>query len=254
MDRINIIGGGLSGSLMAVYLAKRGYDIHLFERRPDMREHKLTAGRSINLALSERGVRALQRVGLDDDILGDGIPMYGRMMHGIDGKLSYQPYGKEGEAIFSISRGLTNACMIDQAEQKGNAHILFEHECVSADVKKGIITVKNLNTNELIHDSADVVFAADGAFSAIRYKALQKIQGFNYSQKFIEDGYREILLPANEDGSAKLDVNRLHIWPRGRFMLIALANNDNSFTCTLFMPHKGYEFSFDKSNNILASS
>ena len=169
-------------------------------------------------------------------------------MHDEFGNLTDQPYGKEGEAIFSISRGLTNACMIEQAQQKGNAHILFEHECISADVKKGTITVKNLNTNELIHDSADIVFAADGVF-CYKIQDTPKTQGFNYSQRFIEDGYREILLPANKDGSAKLDVNRLHIWPRGRFMLIALANNDNSFTCTLFMPHKGYEFSFDKLNS-----
>lgn len=244
-----IVGAGLVGSLWAVYLSRAGYKVTIYERRIDIRTTDIAAGKSINLALSTRGWKALDEVNIGDEVRKFGIPMYGRTMHDEFGNLTDQPYGKEGEAIFSISRGLTNACMIEQAQQKGNAHILFEHECISADVKNGTITVKNLNTNELIHDSADVLFAADGAFSAIRYKALQKTQGFNYSQRFIEDGYREILLPANEDGSAKLDVNRLHIWPRGRFMLIALANNDNSFTCTLFMPHKGYEFSFDKLNS-----
>lgn len=234
-----IIGAGLVGSLWAVYLSKAGYKVTIYERRPDIRRAEISAGKSINLALSNRGWKALDKVGVGDEIRKIAIPMYGRIMHSENGELTFQPYGKEGEAIYSVSRGGVNAKMMDIAENYGDAMIHYNMECIDADTKEGSIVLRNSDTGEEIKDSADVIFAADGAFSAVRYHAFQKLDRFNFSQRYIEDGYREILLPANEDGSYKLDKNALHIWPRGRFMLIALANEDGSFTCTLFMPHEG---------------
>jgi kynurenine 3-monooxygenase len=240
-----ILGAGLVGSLWAVYLSKAGYSVTIYERRPDIRKADISAGKSINLALSNRGWKALDNVGVGDEIRKIAIPMYGRIMHAEDGELTNQPYGKEGEAIYSVSRGGVNAKMMDIAETYGNAVIHYNMECVDADTGKGEVALLNTETGEKSVDHADVVFAADGAFSAVRYHAFQKLDRFNFSQRYIEDGYREILLPANDDGSYKLDKNALHIWPRGRFMLIALANEDGSFTCTLFMPHEG-ENSFEQ--------
>lgn len=241
-----IIGAGLVGSLWAVYMSKAGYNVTIYERRSDIRKAEISAGKSINLALSVRGWTALDAVGVGDEIRKIGIPMYGRMMHDMQGNLSYQPYGKEGQAIYSISRGKTNAVMMDMAETLGNATIHYNHDCNKVDLKEGIVTLTNTLTNKEISVKADLVFGVDGAFSAVRYNSFQKLNRFNYSQNYIADGYREILLPANTDGSHKLDKNALHIWPRGRFMLMAMANEDASFTCTLFMPHEGGENSFDK--------
>lgn len=244
-----IVGAGLVGSLWAVYLSKAGYKVTIFESRDDIRNAEISAGKSINLALSARGWKALDTVGVGDEIREIAIPMFGRTMHDTDGNLSYQPYGKEGQAIYSVSRGGVNARMMDIAEKHGGAKIHYNMQCIDADTEKGIVTLQDRKTGEITEAQADVVFAADGAFSAVRYKAFQKVKGFNFSQKYIKDGYRELLLPANEDGSYKLDKNTLHIWPRGKFMLIGLANEDGSFTCTLFMPHKGEEDSFDKLNS-----
>ncbi len=241
-----IVGAGLVGSLWAVYLSKAGYKVSIYERRSDIRKAEISAGKSINLALSNRGWKALDAVGVGDEIRKIAIPMYGRIMHDTSGELTYQAYGKEGEAIYSISRGGVNAKMMDIAEDHGNAVIQYNIECEGVDTDKGIVYLRNTKTDEEFSDQADVVFAADGAFSAVRYHSFQKKDRFNFSQMYIEDGYREILLPANEDGSYKLDKNTLHIWPRGRFMLIALANEDGSFTCTLFMPHEGGENSFSQ--------
>jgi len=241
-----IIGAGLVGSLWAVYLSKAGYKVTIYERRPDIRKAEISAGKSINLALSVRGWTALDAVGVGDEIRKIAIPMTGRIMHDLEGNLTYQPYGKEGEAIFSVSRGKVNATMMDIAENHGKATIHYNHDCLKTDLNKGIAYIKNNLTGEEFEVQADVIFAADGAFSAVRYNSMQKLNRFNYSQNYIADGYREILLPANADGSYRLDKNALHIWPRGRFMMIALANEDGSFTCTLFMPHEGDKFAFDK--------
>jgi kynurenine 3-monooxygenase len=244
-----IIGAGLVGSLWAVYLSKAGYKVTIYERRPDIRKAEISAGKSINLALSVRGWTALDKVGVGDEIRKIAIPMHGRMMHDLEGNLTYQPYGKEGQAIFSVSRGKVNATMMDIAETHGKATIHYNTECENVDTDKNIAYFHHLPTDERFEVKADVIFAADGAFSAVRYKSMQRASRFNYSQMYIQDGYREILLPANEDGSYKMDKNALHIWPRGRFMMIALANEDGSFTCTLFMPHDGHEFAFDKLTN-----
>ena len=243
-----IVGAGLVGSLWAVYLSKAGYKVTIYERRSDIRKAEISAGKSINLALSTRGWKALDTVGVGDAIREIAIPMHGRTMHDLEGNLTFQPYGKEGEAIYSVSRGGVNARMMDIAENVGKANIHYNIECIGADTKKGIVQLKRKSTGEEFEDRADVVFAADGAFSAVRYNAFQKLDRFNFSQQFIADGYRELLLPALKNGDYPMDKNSLHIWPRGRFMLIALANEDGSFTCTLFMPHDGGENSFDKVN------
>ncbi|MBB79155.1 MAG: kynurenine 3-monooxygenase [Crocinitomicaceae bacterium] len=240
-----IIGAGLAGSLWAVYLSKAGYKVTIYERRSDIRLAEISAGKSINLALSSRGWKALETVSVDKEIRKIAIPMYGRVMHDLEGGLTYQPYGKEGEAIYSVSRGGVNARMMDIAESCGEVKILYNHECVGAETEKGIVYLKKKKSNQTFSDQADVIFAADGAFSAVRYNAFQKLDRFNFSQRFIEDGYREILLPARKDGGYQLDKNSLHIWPRGRFMMIALPNEDGSFTCTLFMPYDGGLNSFN---------
>ena len=243
-----IVGAGLVGSLWAVYLSKAGYTVTIYERRSDIRKAEISAGKSINLALSTRGWKALDTVNVGDEIREIAIPMYGRTMHDVEGNLTYQPYGKEGEAIYSVSRGGVNARMMDIAEKVGKAEIHYNVECIDADTKKGTVQLKRKTTGETFEAKADVVFAADGAFSAVRYHAFQKLDRFNFSQQYIADGYRELLLPALANGDYPMDKNSLHIWPRGRFMLIALANEDGSFTCTLFMPHEGGENAFDKVN------
>lgn len=245
MKEVTIVGAGLVGSLWAVYLSKAGYKVQIFERRSDIRKAEISAGKSINLALSDRGWKALKGAGVDHLIREIAIPMPGRMMHDLEGNLTYQPYGKEGQAINSVSRGGVNARMMDIAEQVGGATIHYNVKCLGADLENGICSFENSKTGEQFEVKSDLIFACDGAFSAIRYNSMQKLDRFNYEQRFIEDGYREILLPANDDGSYKLEKNALHIWPRGRFMLIALPNEDGSFTCTLFMPFEG-ENSFEK--------
>lgn len=245
MKQATIIGSGLVGSLWAVYLTKAGYKVKIFERRSDMRKANISAGKSINLATSYRGWKALDEMGIGDEIRKIAIPMYGRTMHALDGKTTYQPYGINNQAIYSVSRGEINCKLMDIAERDGNAQIFFNEECIGADLKNGIVHVKNTETGKITEVKSDVVFGTDGAFSAIRYNAMQKLDRFSYSQNYIADGYREILLPANADGSYKLAKETLHIWPRGRFMLIALPNFDGSFTCTLFMPFEGDEHCFN---------
>ena len=243
--KIIIVGAGLVGSLWAVYMRKAGYKVVIYERRSDIRKAEISAGKSINLALSARGWNSLNAAGIKADIEKIAIPMSGRIMHSEEGELTYQPYGKKEEAIYSVSRGHLNAIMMDLAEEKGNSTIHYNHQCLNADLKNGKITLKNLLTDEIFEDQADVVFAADGAYSAIRYNSMQKVDRFNFSQFYVEDGYKELLLPAGKDGSYQIEKNALHIWPRGRFMLIALPNEDGSFTCTLFMPYENHDHAFN---------
>jgi kynurenine 3-monooxygenase len=245
MKTATIVGAGLVGSLWAVYLAKAGYDVTIFERRSDIRKAEIKAGKSINLSLSDRGWKALKNVNLEKEISKIAIPMTGRIMHDLENNLNYQPYGKEGQAIYSVSRGGLNAKMMDIAEKQGGATIHYNEKCVGVDLEQGIVQLENTQTKAKSEHQSDVVFACDGAFSAVRYNSMQKLDRFEYSQHFINDGYRELLLPANDDGSYKIDKNALHIWPRGKFMLIALPNDDGSFTCTLFMPSTG-ENSFEQ--------
>ncbi|MBP6460631.1 MAG: FAD-dependent monooxygenase [Crocinitomicaceae bacterium] len=241
-----IIGSGLVGSLWAVYLAKAGYKVTTYDRRSDLRNVALSAGKSINLATSFRGWKALDELGIGDAIREIAIPMYSRTIHALDGTISTLPYGKENQAIYSVSRGEINAKLLEIAGQIENVNLNFDVDCVFADTKSGKFKLKNNKTGEESEHTSELLFATDGAFSAVRYHGFQKLDRFSYSQNYIEDGYREILLPANEDGTHKLEKNSLHIWPRGRFMLIALPNFDGSFTCTLFMPFDNHEYCFNK--------
>lgn len=234
---VTLIGAGLVGSLLAVYLCKQGYKVTLYERRPDMRKTDIAAGRSINLALSDRGWRGLQGAGLDKFIRDKAIPMHGRQVHTPDGSQNFQRYGKEGQAIYSISRRDINCLLMDAAERNG-ASIRFHETIAKVDLEKNSITIQNnvtKNTEEIV---CDLLIGSDGAYSPSRLP-MQFTDKFNYSQQYLEHGYKELCIEAGEDGKFLIEKNALHIWPRGGYMLIALPNPDGSFTCTLFFPHKG---------------
>lgn len=238
-QRITIIGGGLSGSLLAIYMAKRGFEINLFERRPDMRKTSNYQGRSINLALSTRGLNALSKIGLDAEVLSDAIPMYGRMMHSKTGELSYHPYGKDGQAINSVSRGRLNTKLIELADEFPNIHLHFNTRCVDVDMEKTTATFELENGSHKTVES-DRIIGTDGAFAATRGK-LQISDRFNYSQQYLHVGYKELVIPAGANGSFLMEKNALHIWPRGSFMMIALPNPAGDFTCTLFVPFEKFD-------------
>ncbi|MES2587600.1 MAG: NAD(P)/FAD-dependent oxidoreductase [Bacteroidota bacterium] len=243
MKKIAVVGAGLVGSLQAILLAKKGYKVEVFERRPDLRKATLIAGKSINLALSDRGWKALELAGIAEDIRQISIPMYKRCMHATDGSLTYQAYGREDQAIYSVSRGGLNQKLMNLADNYPNIEYFFNRKCQDLDLKTNTLSFHNSENKEKENKSFDKIFATDGAFSAVRMR-MQKSTFFDYSQKYLDHGYKELVIPANEDGTHKLDKNCLHIWPRGEFMMIALANLDGSFTCTLFFPMFG-ETSFD---------
>ncbi len=232
---IAIVGAGLVGSLLAVYLLKRGYRITIFERRPDMRKNLVDVGRSINLALSNRGIRALKEVGLEGMLDEKAIPMHGRMMHDKKGNLTFQPYGQTGQFINSISRGGLNMELMTEAERLG-ATIHFNSRCNQTNLEDTELTISQGNTTA-VH-KFDLIIGADGAFSAVR-TALQYTDRFTYQQEFLDHGYKELTIPPGKDGSFLIEKNALHIWPRDSFMLIALPNPDGNFTCTLFFPFEG---------------
>jgi kynurenine 3-monooxygenase len=233
-QKITIVGGGLVGSLCAIFLAKRNYDVHVFDRRRDMRKTGAERGRSINLALSHRGLRALEAAGIVAHIDQIGIPMRGRMIHHRDGSTAFQPYGQEGEAIYSVSRGGLNALLLEAADTHPHVHLHFEERC--QDVNLATATASFLNAEGVSHEVvADCLIGADGSYSAVR-GVMQKRERFNYEQYYLEHGYKELTIPAAPDGAWALEKNALHIWPRGRYMFIALPNTDGSFTCTLFLP------------------
>ena len=232
-EKITLIGAGLAGPLMATYLANRGYSVDIFERRPDMRKSDLSAGRSINLALSERGIHALKEVGIYDEIELITIPMKGRMIHGLDGTTQLQPYGQgENEVIYSVSRAQLNMDLMTLAENTGLVDIHFEHKLNFAD----------LDNNELTFGDKrvffDKVLGCDGSSSALR-KAIHKKSNAEYVTKPLGHGYKELTIPPSDSGDFRIEKFALHIWPRGEFMLIALPNIDGSFTCTLFFPMTG---------------
>lgn len=245
MEKNIIIGAGLVGSLHAVYLAKRGVNVEVFERRPDMRKTQMSAGRSINLAISHRGLKALDRVGLKKKVLEMVIPMPGRMVHDTEGNVNFQPYGKEGQHINSVSRGGLNALLMDEAERLG-VKIHFNHRCVDMDLDAGKVTFRNESSGQSIDVHADHIYGTDGAFSEVRHK-LMMTERFDYSQTYLKHGYKELSIPPAENGGFRLEKNALHIWPRGGFMLIALPNLDGSFTVTLFLSYEG-KYAFENLN------
>ncbi|WCM41765.1 FAD-dependent monooxygenase [Flavobacterium sp. CBA20B-1] len=241
---IAIAGAGLVGTLLGIYLKKKNYNVTVFDRSEDIRKIKFS-GRSINLAMSTRGWNALDKVGIGDEIRKIAIAMDKRAIHLKDGSLSFQPYGINGEAIYSISRGGLNRMMIDLAEKAG-VHFEFNQKIWDVNLETATLYIGENEHGPFEEQQFDQVYGADGAFSRIRHR-MQRQNRFNYSQYFLNIGYKELTIPANADGSHKIDPNSFHIWPRGEFMLIALSNDDGSFTCTLFMPFEGVN-SFEEIN------
>ena len=237
-----VVGGGPVGTLLAISLARHGYKVGLYEGRPDSRRTNIYQGKSINIALSDRGWTSLEKIGISADAKKQSIPMYHRAIHGVDGDLSSLPYGKEGAAIWSVSRGGINEQLLDVADDEPNITTHFEHRLVDLDFASANATFNVENERELVVE-ADYLFGADGARSKVRRLA-HDLPRFSYSQTYMPQCYIELNIPANRDGSHKLEKNALHIWPRKNFMLIALPNPDGTFTCTLFMNHSG-DPSFD---------
>lgn len=234
--KVTILGAGLVGSVLAVMMRKRGYEVDIYERRPDMRVNTIGAGRSINLAMSNRGWKALEIAGLRTEIESIAIPMYGRFLHQQDGTTAFQAYGKNEEAIYSVSRGELNKKLMDLAESYG-ANIFFEHKSSHVDVANNRVNIEKPDgSTDIIQ--CDLLFGADGAFSSLR-TAYSYMDRTNFSQYYIEAGYKELFIPPGPNSSFLMEKNALHIWPRGNFMMIALPNPDGNFTCTLFFPFEG---------------
>jgi kynurenine 3-monooxygenase len=235
---ITIVGAGLVGSILACYLSKRGHKVNVYERRPDMRKAGYIGGRSINLALSYRGWKALSKIGLDKAVNEMVIPMYGRMIHDLQGNTQLTPYGKDGQAIFSVSRGDLNRLMVEEAEKFKDVNFYFDHRCASIDFNKNRFVFEKPDGEKVTVDNNDLIFGADGAFSEVRYE-MQRTPNFNLHQQYEPYAYKELHIPPGEGGKHLMEKNALHIWPRGNFMMIALPNMDGSFTVTLFAPMEG---------------
>jgi kynurenine 3-monooxygenase len=235
---ITLIGAGLNGPLLAIFLVRRGFRVAIYERRPDMRHVRVSAGRSINLALSTRGIHALTEAGLWQSMQEIVIPMRGRMIHSVAGDLVFQPYGKDAsEVIHSISRAELNMALISAAEAQG-AEIYFQQRCTGIDLKSGTVDLRHEQTGGATTAESDVVIGCDGSASAIRSEMLKQNR-FNFSQQFLDYGYKELTIPAGPEGQYLLETHALHIWPRGNYMLIALPNTDGTFACILFLPFEG---------------
>ena len=248
-EKVIIIGAGLAGSLLAIYLAKRGIQVDVFEARGDMRLEEVAAGRSINLALSDRGIAALREVGMDEYMLAEAVPMYGRMIHSLSGDTKLLPYsGRPGEYINSVSRAGLNVALINEAEKYPGVRFFFNERCVDFDCASGEVVFESGRKK-----CGDTVIATDGAGSAVREAMARDVPGFEIFQVFLEHGYKELHIPPvlsergqlarTEREAFLLEPNALHIWPRHKFMMIALPNFDGSFTCTLFLGHKGRNLS-----------
>lgn len=237
-EHIAIVGAGLVGSMQACYMAQRGYQVSVFERRGDIRKAEIAAGKSINLALSDRGWKALRGINMEEAIREIAIPMKGRMIHALDGELSFQPYSKDGKCIYSVSRGGLNQLLLEKADEYEGVSLHFNKQCKDIDLKTNSIRFKDVVSGEVITQKFDRIFGTDGAYSAVRLR-MQKVDRFDFSQEYLSHGYKELEIPALPNGEHRMDLNSLHIWPRGEFMLIALPNMDGSYTVTLFFPFEG---------------
>jgi len=237
--RYAVMGAGLAGSLMSILLARQGGQVRVFESRPDPRAGRGVGGKSINLAVSVRGLHALNQVGLRETILSQAVAMRGRMIHATSGGLTFQPYGtRAGEAIQSVSRGALNLALIEAAGREPGVELNFGGKCRDVDPESGGFVIEQLDTGHRRQEQADALVGADGAFSAVRAR-LQRMNRFDYQQSYLTHGYKELTIPATAGGGFAMEPNALHIWPRGGFMMIALPNQDGSFTCTLFWRFEG---------------
>jgi kynurenine 3-monooxygenase len=244
-----LIGSGLAGGLLAAYLGRRGYDVDLYERRADPREGNIVGGRSINLALSTRGIYALQQLGIADEVLRHAIPMRGRMIHDKSGALHFSPYDRDpNKFINSIGRAALNTTVIEAAQRYPSVHVHFNHRCTDVDLDFATANlvpsvveaaVSAANSDQIIRARGDAVIGVDGAFSSVRQSMQKEITGFEYDESYLAHGYKELTILPALDGSWRMEKEALHIWPRKSFMMIALPNPDGSFTCTLFWEFEG---------------
>jgi len=237
-----LIGSGLAGGLLTAYLGRRGYDVDLYERRADPREGNMVGGRSINLALSTRGIHALEQIGIADEVLKDAIPMRGRMIHPAAAGSApiFVRYDVDpNKHINSIGRAALNTTVIEAAQRYPNVRVHFNHKCIGVDIDSATAHLFNTSTNQPLSASADSIIGVDGAFSAVRASMQLKIDNFQYDESYLAHGYKELTIPPGPNGSWQMEKNALHIWPRKSFMMIALPNPDGSFTCTLFWEFEG---------------
>ena len=238
MAKFVLIGSGLAGGLLAAYLGRRGHDVDLYERRADPREGNIVGGRSINLAISTRGIHALEKIGIADDALRHAIPMRGRMIHDKSGALHFAPYDVDPKkCIYSIGRAALNATVIEAAQCYSNVRVQFNHTCTDIDIHSAIAHFETGSC--AVTARSDAVIGVDGAFSAVRKSMRSQIANFQYHENYLAHGYKELTIPPAADGSWQMEKNALHIWPRKSFMMIALPNPDGSFTCTLFWEFEG---------------
>ncbi|MBM4187675.1 MAG: FAD-dependent monooxygenase [Gemmatimonadetes bacterium] len=236
--RVVVVGAGLVGSMLAALLGREGYRVTVIERRGDPRRSEMAAGRSINLAISERGLNALAKLDLAQDILALGVPLYGRMIHPVTGPLAYQPYGVERQAINSFSRGELNLALVKAAGAAPNVTLEFSRRCLDVDLEAGTVSHVDAATGGDPRTTSGIIIGTDGAYSAVR-AAMQRREQQDYSQSYLPQGYKELWIPAAPGGSPALERNAMHIWPRGPFMMMAMANLDATFTLTLYLPMTG---------------
>jgi kynurenine 3-monooxygenase len=242
MAKFVLIGSGLAGGLLAAYLGRRGYEVDLYERRADPREGNMVAGRSINLALSTRGIHALEQIGIADEVLKHAIPMRGRMIHPAKAGQApiFTPYDVDpNKHINSIGRAALNTTVIEAAQRYPSVRVHFNHKCTDVDIDSATAQLLNASTSQPSIARGDAVIGVDGAFSAVRQSMQLKIDNFEYDESYLAHGYKELTIPPGPDGSWRMEKNALHIWPRKSFMMIALPNPDGSFTCTLFWEFEG---------------
>src|SRR3954471_21665166 len=245
MPKFVLIGSGLAGGVLAAYLGRRGYEVELYERRADPREGNLVGGRSINLALSTRGIHALEQLGIADEILQHAIPMPGRMIHDKSGELHFSPYDRDPKKhINSIGRAALNTTVIEAALRYPNVRVFFNHRCTGVDLDSATGRFVDSSVAAGVSPaesfvSGDSIIGVDGAFSAVRQSMQKQLPKFHYDESYLAHGYKELTIPPAADGSWRMEKNALHIWPRKSFMMIALPNPDGSFTCTLFWEFKG---------------
>jgi kynurenine 3-monooxygenase len=236
--RIIVVGAGLIGSVLSIFLARRGYRVDVFEQQPDLSRTRLRSGRSINLTLCERGIKVLDSIGVGGAVRRASVPAYGRLVHDVKGHLTYQPYGNNNEAIYSIARNELNGILLDYARRNFDVNFHFNSKCVGMDLANGVIEMRNTETGRSGCEAAERIFGSDGAYSAVRLH-MQKTRRFNYSQYHWEQEYKELMVyPAAGDGWTA-EKNALHIWPRGSYMLIGFPNLDGSFTCSLHVACEG---------------
>jgi kynurenine 3-monooxygenase len=238
-EKFVLIGSGLAGGLLAAYFGRRGYEVDLYERRADPREGNMVGGRSINLALSTRGIHALEQLGIADEVLQHAIPMRGRMIHDKSGELHFSPYDRDpNKHINSIGRAALNTTVIGAAQRYPNVRVHFNHRCTDVDLESATahLAVEN---GQPVRAQGDAVIGVDGAFSAVRQSMQRKIGSFEYDESYLPHGYKELTIPPGPDGGWRMEKEALHIWPRKSFMMIALPNPDGSFTCTLFWEFEG---------------